>query len=282
MSSLTAALGSTLLSVPSTDSISDLLARAGRGGRYEAPRREELARARGLFERTLWRRESLSVLESEWAALGFELRRAGEGPEASLVLAEAPRRKLGRGFYLFRDGPSAEIALEAPHAPSDLYTGEIALALYREAPFLAAAWSTVHRRQADLAHLSESYFGAFTLAVGAVCPRAAIIQLHGFETGRRLSRDAGGAAVIVSGGTLEPGRRLRRVAECLERPFPDLVKLFPRDVGELGGTRNVQARALRRAGHEGFVHLEMSVAFRRRLRDDAETRKMLAACLTGE
>ncbi len=54
--------------------------------------------------------------------------------------------------------------------------------------------------------------------------------------------------------------------------------LFPTTVDELGGTTNVQDKILRAAGHDGFVHLELSRPLRRRLRDDGSA-LLLERCL---
>jgi hypothetical protein len=278
LASLTAALGPSLLGGSSPDLIAELRAQASRQGRYEPPPPQELARAETLFERTLSRPEAFAALVAEWAGLGFELRRVGE-QDASIVLMESPGRRTGRGFYLFRDAPGPELAIEAPHAPSDLGTGDIALRLYRETRAAAAAWSTVHRREADLAHLSASYFHSFSLAFARAFPTGRLVQIHGFDAEKPVSGRDREAGVIVSNGTKQPGPPLRSSWQCLERRFPNLVRLFPAEIGQLGGTTNSQAEALSRIGYQGFVHLEMSRSFRGRLREDATALATLAGCL---
>jgi len=278
VASLTAALGPPLLGA-SPDPIAELRARASRQGRYELPATLELARAETLFERTLSRREGFAALVAEWAGLGFQLRRVGEQSDASLVLMEAPGRRTGRGFYLFRDAPGPDLAIEAPHSPSDLGTGEILLRLYRETRAAAAAWSTVHRREADLAHLTGSYFHSFSLAFARAFPAGRLVQIHGFDAEKPASGRDREAGVIVSNGTRQPGPALRSSWQCLERGFPGLIRLFPEEIGELGGTNNSQAGALSRIEYRGFVHLEMSRSFRRRLREDATALATLAGCL---
>lgn len=277
LASLAAALGPSLLG-GSPDLIADLRAQASRRGHYEPPPPQELARAETLFERTVSRREAFAGLVAEWAALGFELRRVGE-QDASIVLMESPGRRTGRGFYLFRDAPGPELAIEAPHAPSDLRTGDLALRLYRETRAAAAAWSTVHRKEADLAHLSASYFHSFSLAFARAFPTGRLVQIHGFDAEKPASGRDREAGVIVSNGTRQPGPPLRSSWQCLKRGFPNLVRLFPAEIGELGGTTNSQAEALSRIGYQGFVHLEMSRSFRGRLREDATAVATLAGCL---
>lgn len=261
------------------DPLAELRGRASRQGRYEPPAALELARAETLFARTLSREDGFAALEAGWAELGFVLLRVGEGSSAALVLMEAPGRQTGRGFYVFRDAPGPELAVQAPHAPSDLGTGQIALRLYRETRAAAGAWSTVHRREADLAHLASSHFHSFSLAFARAFPGGRLVQLHGFDAEKAASSRDREAGLVVSDGTKRPGPPLRSAWQCLARGFSGLVRLYPVEIGELGGTTNVQARALRRLGYRGFVHLEMSRPFRQRLREDVGALASLAACL---
>ena len=278
LASVTAALGPTLL-VGSPDPIAELRAQASRQGRYEPPSAQELARAEALFERTLSRRED-RALTVEWASLGFELRRVGERSDAAaIVLMEAAGRKTGRGFYVFRDAPGPGLAIQAPHSPSDLSTGEIALLLYRETRASAAAWSTVHRREADLAHLPASHFHSFSLAFARAFPAGRLVQIHGFDAQNPTSGRDPAMGMVVSSGTRQPGPLVRSSWGCLERSFPSLARLYPEQVGELGGTTNTQARALSAIGYQGFFHLEMSRSFRDRMREDAASLASLAGCL---
>ena len=69
------------------------------------------------------------------------------------------------------------------------------------------------------------------------------------------------------------------VADCLQRRLQEPVRLYPRDVRELGATRNVQGRLLRERGHDGFVHVELAQPLRERLRNEQELRSGFAACL---
>ena len=279
LASVTAALGPTLL-VGSPDPIAELRAQASRQGRYEPPTVQELARAEALFERTLSRRADVGALTVEWAGLGFELRRVGERSDAAaIVLMEAAGRKTGRGFYVFRDAPAPGLAIQAPHSPSDLSTGEIALLLYRETRAAAAAWSTVHRREADLAHLTASHFHSFSLAFARAFPAGRLVQIHGFDAENPASGRDPAMGMVVSSGTRQPGPLVRSSCGCLERSFPSLVRLYPEQVGELGGTTNTQARALSSIGYQGFFHLEMSRSFRGRIREDAASLATLAGCL---
>ena len=276
--SLTVALGQPPTS-GAADPLAELRAGASGQGRFEPPDAGELGRAEALFARTLARGEGFAVLEAEWASLGFVLRRVDHGPGAALALMEAAGRRTGRGFYVFRDAPGPELGIEAPHAPSDLGTGELTLRLYRATRAAAAAWSTLHRREVDLAHIPGSHFHAFSVAFARVFPAGRLVQVHGFDAERPATSRDREAGVVVSNGTKHPGPSLRALRQCLERGFPGLVRLFPLEIDELGGTTNSQAVALTGIGHPGFVHVELSRAFRRRLREDPQALATLAGCL---
>ncbi len=50
------------------------------------------------------------------------------------------------------------------------------------------------------------------------------------------------------------------------------VKIYPTEVKELGGTTNSQADLMGKQGHDGFLHVEMSLPFRQRLKDEPKLR----------
>ncbi len=74
--------------------------------------------------------------------------------------------------------------------------------------------------------------------------------------------------MIIADGTPAPpadGPAGRLRAALAPLVSPGRVLLFGADVGQLGATTNVEAALVRGAGAP-FVHVEMSQAFRRRLR----------------
>lgn len=256
--------------------VSELRAGA-RGGEYREPPPAEVDRARELFRRLLAGSTDADLTEA-WAELGFTLRTIKDGGLSFRVLAEASARREGRGFYVFPSEPRRSLLLQAPHTRGDLHTGEIALALLSRRP-AAVAFSTVPRRQIDLAHHGPSYWNALTEAFADVHPRGHVLQLHGFSPAKRQTAIARGLDFIVSNGTDKPDRTLRRYVACLETVFQATGGVYPDDVGELGGTLNLQGQTLERLGHGGFVHLEMNRELRRRLHEAPDQAVLLEQCL---
>lgn len=273
-----------LLAASLPAALPDLLAEASRGGRYATPAPDETARAEALFGQLL-AGKSPNTLAAELSALALEV--VPLDPK-TLIVRESAGALRGRGFYVLRPGQSGETLL-VPHAFKDLLTREIGLHLFAEGQFAAAAWNTVPRwtdesggrLDADLAHLPDSYFTAFTRAVGRHSPKAQVLQIHGFEGGKRKSDAASGRDIIVSNGTQQSGSQIKAHARCLASTLRLDVGVYPDSVRELGGTTNVQGKALRELGHAGFVHLEMNAPLRRKLADDAPTRRAWLDCLQG-
>lgn len=218
-----------------------------------------------------------ATVEREAATLGWTLRRqAGDGQQWC-VLMEQPGHRSGRGLYAFAD--RGRHVLQAPHVPSDRHTGEIAALLGAEGQPRAIAWNTVPRAEADLAHLPSTALLAFSRAVAAAFPGERIVQLHGFDAGRRRSAKAADSGAIVSAARRPPGAAQRAVAACMRRSVAPDTRLYGDDVQELGGTTNSIAQALFGSGYMNFVHLEMALPLREALLASGEQRAALLDCL---
>lgn len=254
---------------------------AGRGGGYVAPDDEELKLLEALFQRTLQRKEGLSVLKAAWAEHHFDLMTIREENLDFLALRERTEHKTGRGFYLFLAGPAPAVVFQAPHSVFDERTGEIALRLMLEGRAMAAAWSTASRSKADLAHTPGTCFQSFTGAVARTYPKGVIVQLHGFDQGKRKSRAAASADLILSGGVDEPAPWVRKLSERFKKSLPGSVKLYPEEVKDLGGTANAQVELLRGLEHDGFAHVEMSFDLRSRMAQELPVRKAFLECVTA-
>jgi hypothetical protein len=252
---------------------------ASQQGRFLWPGSSELELSQVLFERTLANPDD-PQLPAAWAELGLALKTI-QGDSGSIwILEEAPNRKEGRGFYAFRKDARSGVLLQMPHSFKDHGTREIGLHLFLEGDIQAAAWNVVPRYynegsirvDADLAKLPETHFIALSLAFVRHRPSGVVIQLHGFDQGKRTGAEGGTADYILSSGRKEPTSALLRWSELLKSSLTGTVRLFPQEVDELGGTTNIVGKSLRKAGFREFVHIEMSEWARSRMMTDASLR----------
>lgn len=223
---------------------------------------------------------------SRTAPAGFVVR-AVDDPVAGVAVEEPEATCSGGGAYLLRSQPSAlPLLLAAPHRGADRFTGPLALNLMLEGRAAAAAWNSVPREGAcgmgtsDLARLDRHPFTAFAAGFARAFPQGRIVQVHGFDPGRRTTSEGQAASVILSSGSTRASPAVLAVAECLRASLPtERVAVFPNDVSELGARRNAQGRRLRAIGFEGFVHAELSLDLRQRLMRDPPLRRRFGACL---
>lgn len=195
------------------------------------------------------------------------------------TVQELPKSRHGRGYFAINPQAKNNWLLQAPHADSDLHTGKIASRLFLTGAFRAAQWNTVHRDVSDMAHSPDTYWQAYTQAFAELYPEGKIIQIHGFDQDNRKSEEGSNSDMILSAGNKNPPDWLQQTASCLKKAMPLHVSLYPFDVKELGGTKNVQGQLLMVMGYGGFVHIEMSGPMRMELLNNAETRKRFIACL---
>ncbi|MBN1334358.1 MAG: hypothetical protein JXB39_00195 [Deltaproteobacteria bacterium] len=202
--------------------------------------------------------------------------------EPRLVVVREGREHRGSGFFVVRCGPARPWVWQAPHAFFEAPTRIIARQLFLESQARATLWNTVHRYRSlpgespahevhpgDVTREYGSLFQAATIGLAAGDPSLGFVQLHGF-TREALPWDA-----VVSFGAAES--YAGDLAEALE-PVLGRVAAWGRDVDVLGGTTNVQGRALSRAGRR-FLHLELASETRRLLVEDPARRAALAAVL---
>lgn len=268
------------------DAISDLR-KSSRAFKYEPPSSESLVNAQRIFVILLSGGNDLSEAIKLCVQEGLELLVVRQSEGEFLILMESEGQGKGRGFYAFRRGAPRAFAIQAPHSFSDLQTGEIAARLFLESKAVAVAWNNTSRNvgqadgstNTDLAHIKRSYLQAFTKAFGETFKNGVILQLHGYNKDRRSSPEGYLSDVIVSNGTREPGRVVRRLVICLSSDKLRKISLYPHDVQELGGTTNAQGRLLRRLHFAGFIHIELSPEVRRRLSTDSAYRQFFLRCI---
>lgn len=265
------------------------LRRQSSEGKYLSPPRDEIARYEALFRRAL-RGEGAEALRGPARELGFEVVPA-DGQEAGIVvLREMEGSRQGRGFYAFRSSGAVPTLLSAPHADNDAHTGTIVESLFLETRACAGAWSTVDRNQvdeggrsgSDLTHIPDSVFHAMTRAFALEHPRGLVVQIHGFAAEERKSRIAATADMILSCGVRKPPSWLRQVASSLRAGSFANVLVFPDDVDELGALTNTQGKDLRKLGKADFLHMELGLSVRHRLKAEASARAELWKAISGK
>lgn len=254
------------------------LARVITNKHYQAPSPAEFTQATDLFQRTLEDRWADGKLTTSWAALGFEFRQVTAMNEQLWLLSESAGNEAGRGWFLFRTDSRSSLALQAPHARNDVHTGVIALRLFLAGRARVLAASTITRHRADMAHLDDTFFQAFTLAFARACPTGMVVQLHGFDAPNRPELEA---EIIASAGTRSPEPWLADVVQRLNKLTALPALAYPQDTRQLGGTLNAQSRALRQSRDCRFLHLEMSRELRERLTNDAALRRTILDCVTA-
>ncbi|WP_375171786.1 hypothetical protein [Marinobacter sp.] len=235
--------------------------------------------------RTLLSRDDDRDLDSvrhQLEQVGFGWHQLDDGV---LLLTDANER--GLGHYLFRLTSDSPLMVQAPHQFFDRHSGELALNLFLAGRGSVLALNSAHRRtpirhrsgKADLAHLEGTVFDALTRAFSQTRPDAAVVQLHGFAAGKRKSPEGRRADLIVSSGQRWLQPQAAEFAACFAESGRWQVLRYPVDVGELGGTTNVQGALLRRLGNNRFVHLELSRPLRDRLRVDRAEFDRFSGCV---
>lgn len=236
---------------------------------YVSPSQEDLEKAKKLFY-TLFSSKNFKIDDAAWNSLGFESEKIG----SFLIIKEKESNQTGKGVYIFNTLKPSQIIIEAPHRPSDLHTGTIAVQLMEKGWFLATALNTVHRKKANFTREVMTYFNAFTEAFGEAYPQGNIIQLHGFDGEKHdLSTD-----LIFSATLLSPPPLFYHYGECLKK-LPLKISLFPKDIETLGGTKNINALKFYKTHNEGlFLHLEMDINLRKKLKNNKLFREKFFKC----
>ncbi|VAW85697.1 hypothetical protein MNBD_GAMMA18-614 [hydrothermal vent metagenome] len=235
------------------------------------------------FDRLFQSRELDDSQRRFWSRIGMLVQPWGDD---YWLLTDDLARPSGHGFYLICKSCQGHLVLQAPHGDSDLNTAKIALELWALGGVAALAINTAPRRLADsrensdLAQLEGTLFNAFSEAVIRQKQFSTVVQLHGFSQNRRRSKAAATADIILSNGSRLGSSKVQGLQACLAPQF-GVVRSYPQQVRELGGTRNQQGILLRSQGFDGFVHLEMAYGLRQRLVASGRERERLHRCLSG-
>ncbi len=275
--------------------VTQLFKDARQEGTFQTSNAKDLAQAENLFVRLL-KGERSNALTEAWRSLGFQLRQARINERIVLVLMEDPKHKLGRGFYLFPLKAAGSDLLMMPHSFFDLHTGRIGMRLFDEGLFCGAAWNTVHRHKYpggganitdhdddlpnwDLADLQDTCFTAMTRAFARAFPLGHLVQLHGFSKEKRKSRAGRDSDIVLTNGTETPSKNLIALGDCLKIRLAAMVRVYPTEIRDLGGTENVSGIILNTLGHNGFIQIEICRPLREKLKKSASTRKTLISCM---
>lgn len=258
-------------------------------GNYRPLTETQLQTAESLFQRMLLKSEiNPRQLAAEWAGLGYSLVDNAAVDDGWMLLKEAVSPCRGAGIYLINLNDSKPLVVQAPHAYQDLLSGQITSGLLRK-DVAVLAWNSAKRRlrigdrkvDADLAKRADSLFLALSRALARTHPDGRLVQIHGFDNKRRTTQAGASAAVILSSGSRWGTRSVASVAGCLQRVIDGQVLVYPHQVTELGATKNIHGRTLRRYGHDGFVHLELNRQTRRRLAAEPSLLADFSQCLSS-
>lgn len=244
---------------------------------YHAATLQDLSMAEELFHQLFL--GNFDNIATQWSKLGFEVKEVKDHRGYFVILIEDREHQTGKGFYVFNKNPQGNTIIQAPHGDSDLNTGRIAINLINTGAFLSGAWNTVHRKEADLAHLDNTYFMAYTKAFTKAHPNGHIVQIHGFENAKREEEIAKTADIIISSGTENPSGWATHVNTCMKKSFGETVLLYPTEVKELGGLTNIIATTSQSIAFNGFLQIEMSKDFRWKLLQDKAALNQYKSCL---
>jgi hypothetical protein len=204
--------------------------------------------------------------------------------ETLFIVSEHKAHRSGSGFYVFRKNGNG-VMLQAPHAFKDLNSGSLAIKLMQEGNYSGLALNTVPRKyktiskevDADVAHLSSSFFMAASIEFSRHFPQGQIIQLHGYNSDRR--EETKNTSMIISPGSKSLMSPIIRQQSCLMQNLTPKVLVYPKDINLLGGTTNTIGQALRNFGYTGFRHFEMSLPLRKRMLKSRKSRDIFSQCI---
>ncbi len=239
-------------------------------------------------------RDGAGCVADERAAVGPLLLEAGYGVEvhawptgSAAVFTEVTPH--GGGLLVLRCGSESSLIVQAPHSRYDLGTGDIAMSAVALGDVRGGMWNTVHRYRAvpgeqpadrvhvgDVAHQATSLFHTATLAWAWADPTARFVQLHGFD-----ARRSEATAVLSSGREDRPPTPVRAPLATVLGVPESAVLVFGLDQDDLGGTTNVQARALGAAPVPRFLHVELSRTTRETLEQAPERVVAVVRALDG-
>jgi|GEM_PF-3369066 len=195
----------------------------------------------------------------------------------------------GHGNYWISKKKNAHpIFLQAPHSFHDAKTGKIIRKILKVQNILVGMTNDLHRYKkrvasesvkADLAHRSDSSFFELSNSLAKSNAVKAVVQLHGYSSQKRKSKQAKYNDIILSNGSSRPSAIVNHIDSCLKsKEIKSIV--YGKDVYELGGTKNIFIQRGHSSLKDKFVHIEMSERIRRKLTTSDKTLRGLVDCLS--
>ncbi len=223
------------------------------------------------------------------ADLGFEVVLLEDGSEQYVVLREREGERRGGGIYIFRpsqaqNSPQKDsrrlTVIQAPHSRYDRYTGSISRLVFQKTQAFGLFLNTAHRyadetdNQSDLAHNDQAHFQVVTQTICDYFNNILVIQFHGYTSEKHKDVDQNFAVILSDGvGYTQDRSVLRPIIQRFTAALGEqAVGVFGRNVYQLGGTTNVQARYINSNSDDTFIHVEMSQKLRRRVYRDSDFR----------
>lgn len=259
-------------------------ARSQRGATFSVPDEGERALMRTLVASLARRAKSGEVGGSSYhrrtaAKLGLEVVIAAAEGERFTVLREEHARR-GRGVYVFRTRTvTPPTVIETPHGHYDTYTGDISENVFVNSDAFALFLNTVERyalsrSRSDVAHAEASLYHAAHLGLLDAVSDVRVIQPHGYADGGKVPDHI---HFVINDGRRGVSSSQRAVSTAFSREFGSAaVGVYGEEVFVLGGTTNIQGRALNDEGRGRFIHLEISRTVRRGfMRDDRIRARLL-------
>ena len=234
------------------------------------------------------RKDDLSLLNHFYDT---KLEAKGDQPVSVLRTKD----ELGWGVISINHSAKSPLLLQVPHRYYDKYTADIAKHWLKSGRFKMAIVNSVHRHaglrqepqvNSDLSTAPNSAFIAATRAFVTSYKQPKVLQLHGFSKSKRRTFEGQQADVVLSHGANLPLpylTQLTNAAKCINAKMGYNALVFPKGVIELGGTKNLIGKEMRKFGHfYHFFHIELNEQVRSVLRKNEQAAQQLLHCIVGD
>lgn len=217
---------------------------------------------------------------AQWLSIQKNLAR-GKKLTSSLTLT-AKNEHLVAGEIKYQSSGRQCIAY-APHRYFDKHSYPIAMALFTDCQVFLA--NTMHRntltangQKSDLGKFHHSVTNAFIQSYANTVDQFVIYQIHGFDPKKRHTKKARNSDVIISHGAKPPTAKLQQISQCLTDKLQLASYVYPLEVTELGGTKNILNKILPSNGK--FFHIELSDTLRAQLVQQPTLMSQFKICIT--